>query len=243
MEATPATITMRGQPHAPHCGADSRSTGFAPPTSYASVPPKPTNLPALRPPPPAVRRHPHRNSLNFSGAGPGYHGYAWPIACPRSWGRLTECRVLPQPSAPLYPLPPHSPTPAHAPPPPQKFSELLWRLVRRAWRHVANHMPTHGAAATMSKRSQSHAPDCGADSRSAVFHPSRPPLCTRAHQPAPPPCPPPPSSPRAATPTKIHRTFLEASRASRATCGQSHATARSAGFPPSHLPFPLPPSL
>ena len=42
---------------------------------------------------------------------PGYHGHAWPITCPRSRGRLTECRVpTPQPAAippapfPLVPL-------------------------------------------------------------------------------------------------------------------------------------------
>ena len=50
-------------------------------------------------PPPPWPAQPHPNPLappppqNFFGGCPGYHGQAWPIRCPRSWGRLTERRV------------------------------------------------------------------------------------------------------------------------------------------------------
>ena len=55
--------------------------------------------PPVAPPPPPRPPQPHPTPLappppqSFCGGCPGYHGQAWPITCPRSWGQLTECRV------------------------------------------------------------------------------------------------------------------------------------------------------
>ena len=63
---------------------------------HPSIPLGPTSPP----PPPFVLCHLHRNSLNFCGGCPGYHGHTWPSTCPRSWRRV------PPPSLPAFPLPP-----------------------------------------------------------------------------------------------------------------------------------------
>ena len=97
-------MASRGQSHAPDCGAESRSAGFRPAQPTAPMYPWAHQSPPL--PPPPLLRHLHKHSLNFCGDCPGYHGHPWPITCPQSWGRLTECRVPPQLAAiPPAPLP------------------------------------------------------------------------------------------------------------------------------------------
>ena len=43
--------------------------------------------------------------MNFRGGCPGYHGHAWPITCPRSWGKLTERRGPDPPTHRYSPCP------------------------------------------------------------------------------------------------------------------------------------------
>ena len=79
-------------PHCPHWAH--RPPPLEPPPSPPLEPPRPPLAPPCSPPP-----QPHPSPLapppprKFCGGCPGYHGQAWPITCPRTWGRLTERRV------------------------------------------------------------------------------------------------------------------------------------------------------